>query len=73
MNFYQCVKAVNYLRRQAHMMQCPVCDAVCNSMDDFTVHVEEQGHCALPDDDSIWNLPQYVLRCARGYGGIWLI
>ena len=57
-DYYQQVKAVNYLRRQVATQRCPACLSQCDSDADLTLHMEVKGHCTLPSDVTTWDQPQ---------------
>jgi hypothetical protein len=59
LDFYQRVKAVNYLRRQAHLLRCGFCDGVFDTKDCLTLHIESELHARLPDDTTLWDQPQF--------------
>ncbi|KNC75279.1 hypothetical protein SARC_12194 [Sphaeroforma arctica JP610] len=58
-DFYQCVKIVNYFRRQMSLHRCPSCDMEGGNADGLKNHMETADHYSLPEDESLWNQPQY--------------
>eukprot|EP01134_Creolimax_fragrantissima_P001404 CFRG1404T1 len=58
-DFYQRIKVVNYIRRQMHLHRCPTCDVEGGNADGLKHHMQTNEHYGLPDDDAIWNQPQY--------------
>lgn len=61
LDFYQNVKAVNFLRRQRQLLRCGYCDQQFDNGDLLMVHLENEEHCKLPEDAHQWDQPQYVL------------
>ena len=61
LDYYQQVKAVNYLRREVATQHCPACHAHCSSPAHLMLHMGVKGHCSLPSDISIWDQAQYVI------------
>ncbi|KAK5638004.1 hypothetical protein RI129_012299 [Pyrocoelia pectoralis] len=49
LDFYQRVKLVNYIRRQVHRLQCILCDASFDNADKLESHMQEVGHCRMPN------------------------
>lgn len=45
LDFYQKIKLVNYIRRQAHNKKCLYCD---KSFENLIGHLTTEGHCKLP-------------------------
>ena len=70
LTFYQQVKAVNYIRRQMHLSACVFCDEkiitdkneknIDSYKEGLLLHMQQQNHIKLPDDQSEWDQSQYL-------------
>lgn len=56
--FYDRVKAVNFIRRQMHLLKCVKCDASFTTTGELQVHMKLENHCDV-GDRSQWNKPEY--------------
>ncbi|KAI4457774.1 zinc finger protein [Holotrichia oblita] len=58
LDFYQCVKLVNYIRRQIYNLRCICCDTLYSDCDELQKHMIMEGHNKIPDVN-IFNQPEY--------------
>jgi len=58
-DFYQQIKAINYIRKQIEELKCPYCKLQASNRDDLNTHMDREKHCSLPEDKSFWDQPEY--------------
>lgn len=58
LNFYQKVKAVNYVRRQIKMFRCVICDLGEETMEKLLEHMAFEKHFSL-GNRSQWDKPEF--------------
>eukprot|EP00123_Amoebidium_parasiticum_P002544 comp13794_c1_seq2/m.9507 comp13794_c1_seq2/g.9507 ORF comp13794_c1_seq2/g.9507 comp13794_c1_seq2/m.9507 type:complete len:174 (-) comp13794_c1_seq2:20-541(-) len=56
LDFYQCIKLLNYIRRQTHHGRCYVCT---ESFSDLLAHARAHGHLDPSHTPDLWDRPEY--------------
>lgn len=59
LDFYHQVKIVNYIRRQVYKNNCVKCQGNFPSRPAVLEHMEKEQHFTLPDEQTLWDQPQY--------------
>eukprot|EP00698_Gefionella_okellyi_P019203 TRINITY_DN5859_c0_g1_i1.p1 TRINITY_DN5859_c0_g1~~TRINITY_DN5859_c0_g1_i1.p1 ORF type:complete len:413 (-),score=108.05 TRINITY_DN5859_c0_g1_i1:340-1578(-) len=59
LKMYDCIKLINYIRRQISLNRCPSCDGVCKDNDTLLRHMMEEKHFQVQHDAPFWSDAQY--------------
>ncbi|XP_055912948.1 zinc finger protein 277 [Eupeodes corollae] len=58
LNFYQKVKAINYVRRQIHILRCVTCNCRCETTEQLLEHMSGDKHYSLGTRTQ-WDKPEF--------------
>jgi len=61
LDFYDCVKLINYVRRQMAEQSCVVCGQKGASRNEILQHMKQEGHFTIKRDAEFWKNPQYLI------------
>jgi len=61
LEFYDCVKLINFIRRQIYERLCVYCDSKFQTNSDLLYHMKEAGHFCVNRDAPFWKDSQYLL------------
>eukprot|EP00124_Ichthyophonus_hoferi_P002503 Ihof_evm3s173 gene=Ihof_evmTU3s173 len=56
LDFYQCIKMLNYLRRQTYQRRCYVCDQSFPLDGELLAHAQANAHFDVSGQPDIWNM-----------------
>eukprot|EP01117_Protostelium_nocturnum_P004621 TRINITY_DN1676_c0_g1_i3.p1 TRINITY_DN1676_c0_g1~~TRINITY_DN1676_c0_g1_i3.p1 ORF type:complete len:453 (-),score=86.63 TRINITY_DN1676_c0_g1_i3:60-1418(-) len=61
LNFYECIRAANFIRKQVNDLKCPTCGEQFKSEENLNAHLRHLNHCGVTKDSSFWKDDSYLI------------